>query len=59
MTYIAKNHAEIQSYQLFAYQETAAPSTPSLWKKVSSFDASLSQVSIKYIYNTNNIPKKK
>ena len=34
MTYIAKNHAEIQSYQLFAYQETSAPPTPVLWKKV-------------------------
>ncbi|CAG2239245.1 Activating transcription factor 7-interacting protein 1 [Mytilus edulis] len=39
MTYIAKNHAEIQSYQLFAYQETAAPSTPSLWKKVGDVKA--------------------
>ena len=34
MTYIAKNHAEIQSYQLYAYQETSVPATSALWKKV-------------------------
>lgn len=39
MTYIAKNHAEIQSYQLFAYQETTAPPLPTLWKKVGDVKA--------------------
>jgi hypothetical protein len=34
MTFIAKNHAEIKSYQLFAYQETSVSATSTLWKKV-------------------------
>lgn len=34
---IPKDCVEISSYQLFAYQETSAPPSTSLWKKVNVF----------------------
>lgn len=34
---IPKDCVEIASYQLFAYQETSAPPSTSLWKKVNVF----------------------
>ncbi|GFY57150.1 activating transcription factor 7-interacting protein 1 [Trichonephila inaurata madagascariensis] len=36
---LGKEHAEIQNYQLFAYQEIAGPVLPSLWKKVGDVQA--------------------
>lgn len=34
-----RNHANIASYQLFAYQETEGPVDSSLWKKVGDVNA--------------------
>ena len=31
---VNESHAEIASYQLFAYQEGSTPPTTALWKKV-------------------------
>ncbi|GFR07557.1 uncharacterized protein TNCT_565912 [Trichonephila clavata] len=36
---LGREHAEIQNYQLFAYQEGAGPILPSLWKKVGDVQA--------------------
>lgn len=39
MTPTLANHAEVASYQLFAYQEGSAPPSTSLWKKVGDVKA--------------------
>ena len=48
MTLKTTPHADISSYQLFAYQEgNTAPNT-SLWKKVCCFSSVLQEVILKY-----------